>query len=79
MKKKDVMMRKRPLRRNRTGSIKDQLRSIPAGDKREWLLSDVNVSSYRTKVGEMNVDAGYSKYGLETYPDYGTMVITNYG
>lgn len=78
MKKKDVM-RKRPLRRYREGSIADQLQKIPTGDKREWSLADVNVSSYRTKVGEMNVKAGYSKYGLKTYPDYGTMVITNYG
>ncbi len=76
---KKEMMKKRPLKRNRTGSIKDQLRSIPKGDKREWPLAEVNVSSFRTKVGEMNVEAGYSKYGLKTYPDYGTMVITNYG
>ena len=78
MKKKEVM-RMRPLRRYRVGSIADQLRKIPDGDKREWLLTDVNVNSYRTKVGEMNVEAGYSKYGIRTYPDYGTMVITNYG
>lgn len=78
MTKKEMML-KRPLKRNRAGSIKDQLRKIPSGDKREWSLADVNVSSYRTKVGEMNVEAGYSKYGLKTYPDYGTMVITNYG
>ena len=78
MKKKEVM-RRRPLRRYRVGSIADQLRKIPDGDKREWLLTDVNVNSYRTKVGEMNVEAGYSKYGIRTYPDYGTMVITNYG
>lgn len=78
MTKKEMML-KRPLKRNRAGSIKDQLRSIPKGDKREWPLSEINVSSYRTKVGEMNVEAGYSKYGLKTYPDYGTMVITNYG
>ena len=78
MKKKEVM-RMRPLRRYRVGSIADQLRKIPDGDKREWLLTDVNVNSYRPKVGEMNVEAGYSKYGIRTYPDYGTMVITNYG
>ena len=76
---KKEMMKKRPLKRNRAWSIKDQLRGIPNGDKREWSLSEINVSSYRTKVGEMNVEAGYSKYGLKTYPDYGTMVITNYG
>ena len=76
---KKEMMKKRPLKRNRAGSIKDQLSRIPVGDKREWPLAEVNVSSYRTKVGEMNVAAGYSKFGLKTYPDYGTMVITNYG
>ena len=78
MNKKKVMER-RPLKRNRKGTIKDLLRSIPKGDKREWKLTDVNVNSFRTKVGEMNVEAGYSKYGMKTYPDYGTMVVTCYG
>lgn len=77
MNKKEIKER-RPLKRNRE-SISDQLKSIPPGDRREWLLSEVNVSSYRTKVGDLNVKAGYSKYGLRTYPDYGVMVITNYG
>lgn len=79
MNKKKAMER-RPLKRhNAKGTIKDQLRSISPGDKREWPLADVNVNSFRTKVGEMNVEAGYSKYGIKTYPDYGTMVVTCYG
>lgn len=76
---KKELKKKRPLRRHRAGSIRSQLLSIADGDKREWLLDEVNVSSYRTKVGEMNVEAGYGKYSLRTYPDYGTMVITNFG
>lgn len=75
MKKRKV---KTPLKRNRV-SIAEQLRQIPAGSKQEWPLSDVNVSSYRTKVGEENVKAGYSKYSLRTIPDYNIMVITNRG
>lgn len=78
MKKKEVM-KKRPLKRNRRETLADQIRSIPPGDKREWSLSEVNVNSYRTKIGELNSEAGYGKYGVKTYPDYGTMVITNYG
>jgi hypothetical protein len=71
--------KRRPLRRHRPGSIKSQICGIAPHDKREWQLDEVNVNSFRTLIGQLNVEAGYSKYGLRTYSDYGTMVITNYG
>lgn len=76
MKKKKVV--KKPLKRDRV-SIADQLRGIPPGAKQEFALSEINPDSYRTKIGEMNVKAGYSKYSMRTIREYNVMLITNHG
>lgn len=46
----------------RKNCLKAIFREIKTGDIRTIPISDVNVSSLRTKAGELNRDAGYSKY-----------------
>ena len=75
---KKRIVKKKQLKRDRP-SIAEQLMAIPSGSKQEFSLADVNPDSYRTKIGEMNVKFGYSKYSMRTIREYNVMIITNNG
>lgn len=48
----------------RKNGLKDVFSNIKPGDIRSFPLSDVKVPSLRTRAGELNRVAGYTKYSV---------------
>ena len=57
-------MKKRKKYGPRKGCLKAAFESIKKGDIRSYPLDEVNVSSLRTRAGELNMAAGYTKYSV---------------
>ena len=63
----------------RKGCIKEAFSGIKAGDIRSYPLAEVNVSSFRTRAGELNRVAGYTKYSVSVDNMTGLVRIMNNG
>ena len=63
----------------RKGCIKEAFSGIKAGDIRSYPLAEVNVSSFRTRAGELNRAAGYTKYSVSVDNMMGLVRIMNNG
>lgn len=59
--------------------MKEAFTGIKAGDIRTFRLEDVNVSSFRTRAGELNSAAGYTKYSVSIDSLTGTLRVANNG
>lgn len=44
--------------------VTEALKNLPVGKIRSFPLSEVNVGSFRTKAGEFNTLAGFTKYSV---------------
>ena len=56
-------------------NLNESFNTLKAGDYLVKPLSDVNVSSYRTRAGELNRAAGYTKYSVSVDAFTGTLRI----
>jgi hypothetical protein len=63
----------------RKGCLKEAFTSIKAGDIRTYPLGEVNVSSFRTRAGELNAIAGYTKYSVSIDSLTQTLRVMNRG
>ena len=63
----------------RKGCMKEAFSGIKAGDIRSYPLEEVNVSSFRTRAGELNKAAGYTKYSVSVDNMMGLVRIMNNG
>lgn len=59
--------------------MKEAFTGIKAGDIRSYPLDEVNVSSFRTRAGELNRAAGYTKYSVSVDSMTGLVRIMNNG
>ena len=59
--------------------MKEAFTGINKGDIRSFPLEDVNVSSFRTRAGELNRDAGYTKYSVSIDNMTQTLRVMNNG
>lgn len=72
-------MRKRDKYGLRKGSLKEAFSGIEGGGIRSFQLEDVNVASFRTRAGELNRDAGYTKYSVSVDKVAGALRLINNG
>lgn len=73
------MKKKRQKYGLRKGCMKEAFTDIKAGDIRSFPLEDVNVSSFRTRAGELNTLAGYTKYSVSVDNMTQTLRVMNNG
>lgn len=59
--------------------MKEAFTNIKAGDIRSFPLDDVNVSTFRTRAGELNAAAGYTKYSVSVDNMTRTLRVMNNG
>lgn len=72
-------MKKRKKYGLRKGCMKEAFTNIKAGDIRSFPLDDVNVSTFRTRAGELNAAAGYTKYSVSVDNMTRTLRVMNNG
>lgn len=63
----------------RKGCMKETFTGIHKGDIRSFPLEDVNVSTLRTRAGELNKAAGYTKYSVSVDNMTQTVRVMNNG
>ncbi len=61
----------------KNGFLEKTIRSVAAGDIREFSLSDVNVKSFRAKASEINGKIGHKRYSITKNAPLGLMCIIN--
>lgn len=59
--------------------MKEAFSGIKVGDIRTYPLEDVNVSSFRSRAGELNKAAGYTKYSVSVDNLTQTLRVMNNG
>ena len=62
--KKMKVKKKRQKYGLRSGSTKEAFAGLKPGDIRSFPLEECNWNSYRTRAGELNREAGYTKYSV---------------
>ena len=78
----DVTMKVKKKRQKyglRCGSTKKAFIDLKPGDIRSFPLEDCNWNSYRTRAGELNREAGYTKYSVSVDSLTKTLRIINNG
>ena len=63
----------------RKGCLKEAFSNISEGDIRSYPLNEVNVRSFRTRAGELNMMAGHTKYSINVDRFYNVVRISNNG
>ncbi len=63
----------------RKGCLKEAFSNIEVGDIRSFPLDEVNSTSFRTRAGELNRAAGYTKYSVSVDSLTQTLRVRNNG
>lgn len=61
----------------KNGFLEKTIRSVAAGDIREFDLSKVNVKSFRAKASKINGKIGHMRYSITKNAPLGLMCIIN--